>query len=238
MIPRLSFRPGWEVHAGVLLLGYLLAAIALIFGRPWSRAVLLLVSAVGMMGSIASLATGFGSVPEIYAPSILFDTGVWLLPSMIIFVAALRLPASAALQAKASSGLVAKRVVSSRLDLAYGCFAWIAFVLCVYQVMSLLPLDYSTGVFLVMVVGIPLLFSTLLAGLAAVVLSIIEWREWPLMAMSAACVSMWLTLDGEGEIELAWNVCATAIMVSLCVRWFSFTRRRARQTQEPKEQAP
>jgi hypothetical protein len=42
--------------------------------------------------------------------------------------------------------------------------------------MSLLPLDDSTVQVLGMVVGIPVALATLAAGLAAVVLSIVEWR--------------------------------------------------------------
>jgi len=144
--------------------------------------------------------------------------------------------------AKSSSS---KRVVSPRIDLAYGCFAWIALVLCAVPLMSFLPLDFTTAQVLGMVVGIPVALATLAAGLAAVVLSIVEWREWHLMTMSAASISMVLIFLAEDEWKLVgrdfaftWYVCATAFLVFLCVRWFALTRRRARQAQETDEQGP
>ena len=113
------------------------------------------------------------------------------------------------------------------IDLAYGCFAWIAFVLCAGPLMLLLPLDFTTAQVLGMLVGIPVAMATLAAGLAAVVLSIIEWREWLLMTMSAASASMLLIFVAEDEwklvgedVVLIWYVGVTAILVFLCVRWY------------------
>jgi len=105
--------------------------------------------------------------------------------------------------------------------------------------MSLLSLDDSTVQGLGMVVGIPVALATLAAGLAAIVLSVIEWRVWPLVTMSAASVSMLLVLLAENEWKLVggdvariWYIGLTALLVFLCVRWFAFTRRRATRTEE------
>ena len=113
------------------------------------------------------------------------------------------------------------------IDLAYGCFAWIAFVLCVGPLMLLLPLDFNTAQVLGMLVGIPVAMATLAAGLGVVVLSIIEWREWPLMTMLAAMASLLLIFIAEEKWELGGGdavlisyVGVTAILVFFCVRWY------------------
>lgn len=168
-----------------------------------------------------------------------------ILPPVAIFIGALSLPASAARHSQPSSDQAVKRVVSSRIDLAYGCFAWIASVLCAAPLISLLPLDLTTAQALGMLVGIPVALATLAAGLTAVVFSIIEWREWPLMTMSVASASILLMFIAEdewklvdGDIALTWYIGATAILVFLCIRWFTLTRRRTIQTQETNEQRP
>ena len=102
-----------------------------------------------------------------------------ILPPVSVFVGALRLP-----HRLRGKSLIIRAVAKQWLpliDLAYGYFASIALVLCAVPVMSLLPLDVSTFQVLGMVIGIPVVLATLVAGLAPVVLSMVEWRVWPLV---------------------------------------------------------
>lgn len=244
---RITLGPwngGWLVlgNSG-LWLAFVSGGFGLIFGKSWSRLVLLFAAAVSVVLGILEMV--FLSVSDIPLEAVLLITTLGILPPVAILVGTLSLPAAAAWHAQPSSGPVAKRVVSPRIDLAYGCFAWIALVLCAVPLMSFLPLDFTTAQVLGMVVGIPVALATLAAGLAAVVLSIVEWREWHLMTMSAASISMVLIFLAEDEWKLVgrdfaftWYVCATAFLVFLCVRWFALTRRRARQAQETDEQGP
>jgi hypothetical protein len=93
-----------------------------------------------------------------------------------------------------------------------------------------------------MVVGLPIAMATLAVGLAGVVLSLAQWREWPLLTMSAITASILLVFLAEDEwklvgkdVALAWYVGSTAVLILFCARWFAFTRRRATQMQETDE---
>lgn len=232
----------WTLGGAVLWLAYVSGGFGLIFGRAWSRLVLLVAAAASVVQGIVGMVflSGLGIPLE----AVSFNA-LMILPPVAIFVGALSLPVPAAWQVQPSSGSVAKRVVSPRIDLAYGCFAWIALVLCAVPLISLLPLNPTAAQVLGMLVGIPVALATLAAGLAAVVLSIVEWREWPLPSMSAVSASTLLIFIAEdewklvgGDVALTWYVGSTALLVFLCVRWFAFTRRRATQTQETDERGP
>ncbi len=138
------------------------------------------------------------------------------------------------------------RITHSRnLDIAYGCFAWIAVVLSATPLLSILPLDITTIQVLGMVFGIPIAMATLAAGLAGVALSVVQWKEWPLLVMSVITVSILLVflavdewkLVGE-RVALAWYIASTVVLVFLCVRWFMFVRRRTNQKQGTNERSP
>lgn len=234
----------WMVGDTALWLAFVSGGFGLIFGRAWSRLVLLVAAAVSVVQSIVGLLF----FPDAGTPldTVLFVApfiALGILPPVVIFVGALRLPAPAAWQVQPSSEPVAKRVVSPRIDLAYGCFAWIALSICALALMSVLPT--GIGQVLGMVVGIPIGIATLAVGPVAVVLSILEWRQWPLVTMSAVSASMLLVYIAEeawqlvgGDVAIIWFVGSTALMVFLCLRWFAFTRRRATQMQETDERGP
>jgi len=229
----------WALADSALWLAFVSGGFGLIFGKSWSRSALQFAAAASVVQSI--LGKVFLSGLDIPLEAVIF-IALGILPPIAIFAGTLSLPAPAAWQAKPSSGPIAERVISSRIDLAYGCFAWVALVLCAVPLMSLLPLSITTVQVPGMLVGIPVALATLAAGLAAAVLSIVERREWPLMSMTAASTSMLLIFIAEdewklvsGDIALTWYVGATAILVFLCVRWFAFTRRRATQTPETGE---
>ena len=233
-LARFIFVPGsdglWLLGNTALWLGFVSGGFGLIFGRAWSRLVLLITAAASVVESIVGMVLVFLSGLGIPLEAVLFNA-LMALPPVAIFVGALSLPASAAWEVPPSSGPVAKR---GGIDLAYGCFAWIAFVLCAGSLISLLPLDVTTIQVLGMVVGIPIVMATLAAGLAAVVLSVVQWREWPLLAMSTISASILLVFLAEDKwqlvgkgVALAWYVGSTAVLIFFCARWFIFTRRRA-----------
>ncbi len=233
LLGQLSDRWGAYVEIAVWL-AFVSGGIGLLNGRGWSRLVLLIAAATSTVQRIVSIVLLW--TLELPLQVVLFDVFMMLLP-VAIFVGALKLPAPAAWRVQPSAHPVPKRVVPPNLDLAYGCFAWIAFAICAIQLASLLPLDVTTAQGLGMLVGIPVVLAMLAAGIVAVVLSIVEWREWPLPAMSAVSASMLLTLLAEIEwkligssVALAWYIGSTALLVFFCVRWFAFTRRRAAQT--------
>jgi hypothetical protein len=96
-----------------------------------------------------------------------------------------------------------------------------------------------------MLVVLPIAMATLAVGLAGVVLAVVQWREWPLLTMSAISASILLVSLAEDEwkvigkgVALAWYVGSAAILIFFCARWFAFTRRRATQTQETVERGP
>jgi hypothetical protein len=232
-----KWNDGWWVLGDTALwLAFVLGGFGLIFGRAWSRLMLLVAAAASVLLSVVGMV--FLSELGTSLEAVSFNA-LTILPPLAIFVGALTLPAPVTWQVQLPSGPVAKQVVSPRIDLTYGCFAWIALVLCGVPLMSFLPLNEVTVQVLGMVVGIPVVLAMLVAGLVAVVLSIVEWREWPLVMMSAVSLSLLLIFIAENEwklvsrdIVLAWYVGSIAVLVFLCFRWFAFTRRRAKRTQE------
>ena len=243
---RITLGPwngGWWVLGNTALwLAFVSGGFGLIFRKSWSRLVLLFGAAVSVVQGIVAIV--FLSGLDIPLEAVLFNA-LAILPPVAILVGTLSLPPPAAWHTQPTSGSPVKRVVSLRIHLAYGCFAWIALVLCAIPLMSVLPLEFTTKQVLGMLIGIPVALATLAAGLAAVVLSIIEWREWPLITMSAASISMLLMFFAEdewkivgGNFALAWYIFATSVLLFFCVRWFALTRRRGMQTQETDARGP
>jgi hypothetical protein len=229
----------WTVVGAVLWLAYVAAGFGFVFGRAWSRKVLLVASAGSIIEIIASaviLLTSGAPLSSI-APAALWTLPQGVIP-VAIFVVALKARSPEAREVESAPAPVANTSASPRLDLAYACFSWIALVLFAVGLLPLLSLDYNTGDALGMLVMIPVAMATLLVGLVAVVLSIVLWREWPLLLMSAIIGSMLLvflvaeekTLDESGVVTAGYFG-ATAVLIFLCARWFAFTRRRAMQTQ-------
>lgn len=232
---------GWTLGDAALWLAWISGGIGLVQGRAWSRRVILAVAAVSVARCVAAM--WWLPTSELPMGLGLFVT-LTALPPAAIFVMAMRLgppaawPAATPPRAPAAGGTSLRRGFSPRVDLAYGCFAWIAVVACGGALIGLLgahfPIDVTTVQVVGMVIGIPVVMATLAALALAVVLSVIEWRRWPLPVMAAASVSMvvlFLLVD-EGvyspgwAITVAWNGICVAIMVFFCVRWFAFARRR------------
>jgi hypothetical protein len=221
----------WLTIASVLpWLGYFSGGLGLIYGLAWSRRVLLITSGVmtaaGILGAVVSFWTG--TPLEDIAMAALS-----ILPAVAIFVGAQRLRPPEAREIQPSPAPVAGKAGFSRIDLAYGCFAWIAFALCAMFLSHVVPYYFPNQkgfeILFLLNFGVP----TLAAALAAMVLSVIHWREWPLLIMTALSGSIPLVLFaqdkwklGEGVV-LSWFAGCAAILVFFCVRWFAFTRRRA-----------
>ena len=132
------------------------------------------------------------------------------------------------------------------MDLAYSAFAWIAVVVWIEPIAALLPIEHSTGQVLLMLTTVPIVMGTLGAGLVAVILSFIERRERPLLAMSATIATMFfflLAVDwwsiGEDRVlaQLTWYG-GSVLLAFFCVRWFAFARRRATSARATSELIP
>jgi hypothetical protein len=232
----------WVLGDTALWISLVAGGLGLLLGRAWSRFVLLIAAAASVVQGLVDMVFLSGAS---LSPDAVSLNAIELLPPAAIFVGALTLPAPAARPVQLSSGPVAKRAVSPRVNLAYVCFAWIALVLCASPLVSLLPLSADARGALGMLVGLPIALATLVAVLTAVVLSVIQWREWPLLTMSAITASMLPVLLAEDEgtvitqrVALAWHVGSAAVLIFLCARWFAVTRRRGTPTQEIDQRGP
>jgi hypothetical protein len=225
----------WLIADAALWLGYLSAGLGLVFGRTWSRMVLLVTSAVSLIVNIVTDIdpAAFWTLARAATPAGLLVGALWILArvgipaALLVGALKLRLPESHEIETPPASG--ARKAASAGLDVAYACFSWIALVTCAALIFSVLGWPE------------PLLdtlytWSTLAVGLAAVVLSVVHWREWPLLIMLATIFSMPVVLSVPGELLQAvvpsWLACSAAVLVFFCVRWFAFARKRAKQAQQ------
>jgi hypothetical protein len=127
-------KPGsdgwWTLGGAVLWLAYVSGGFGLIFGRTWSRMLLLVASAGSMIEIIAGVVVLLRSGLPL---SDIAPAALWTLPqvaiSVAIFVGALKLRLPEARKIQPSPAPVARKAASPGLNLAYGCFSWIAFVL-------------------------------------------------------------------------------------------------------------
>jgi hypothetical protein len=123
-----------------------------------------------------------------------------------------------------------------RLDAAYGCFAWVALAVCSVPIIQYLPLSFATWQAFAMLIGLPIALSGIGAGIVGIVLSVVNWREWPLALMSLTNVAMlllflgndeWKTISDRGEaVGCGFG---TAILVLFCARWFFVVRKRMKR---------
>ncbi|HET9837117.1 MAG TPA: hypothetical protein VFR84_02705 [Candidatus Angelobacter sp.] len=117
------------------------------------------------------------------------------------------------------------------LDVAYGCFAFIAFALCFGPLLWILPLSEGDREGYGMLLGVPIMFGAFLAGLMGLVLAIVHRSHWQLAAMAVAGVLFLLTWAGpEDAMEFA-AVCYAVLIVSFCVTWFFFLRRKMKRAE-------
>jgi hypothetical protein len=125
-----------------------------------------------------------------------------------------------------------------RIDLAYLCYAWVALVVWFERFLGVLPISPDYTQFIFMVAWVPVALSILGAALAALILTVLEWREWPLIVMMGVLVLMtfaYISVEipelGPDEVAQGWYVVGTAVLVGLCLRWFWIRRRREQECQ-------
>jgi hypothetical protein len=118
------------------------------------------------------------------------------------------------------------------VKVAYGLYAWTALMVCAFD-LQYLPIDTSYKLPLVMLVVFPLLTLSILLWPIAIVISLIHWREWPLLVMSASLVvvlGVHLVEEADAFVgeygSLALLNAVGITMVFFCVRWFTVGRRR------------
>jgi hypothetical protein len=224
---------GWSGVGAAIWLAYVSGGLVLVYGRAWGRVVLLVGAAASLVAALAG-ATGSTLIADaimLFGPGgeshgRLLPTAVEMLPALAILLAALKSPSADPPRPPDPSASVAARVDSPGVDLAYACFTWIVVALGASTLLTLLPLNESARVALGMLVGIHVMMSALVTGVAGVVLSLIHWKEWPLLVMSAIVIPVVFLAGDE------WRLVDGLIVVQafLCVRGFGFTRRRAPQT--------
>jgi len=100
---------------------------------------------------------------------------------------------------------------------------------------KLLPITPDAGQLLLDLFILPTMLIVLFATPAAIVLSIVERREWPLPIMAVLLISMtyvFLSIDVRGAgsggsyVGPIWYILGSTVMLAFCVRWFAFKRRR------------
>jgi hypothetical protein len=249
----------WALSETVFWLAYLSGALGLLWGRGWSRGLLLVASAASIietsfglfhLGPVSGSVSGKTGDPFALALAL-----VWILPTfafpVFIFVAILRLKTLDVVAAPSlkmpddktvqppSSAPAASQTLTRGLDLAYGSFALIALVCSAFAI-ALLTSNSSEAEgygMLGTLWGIPLI---LMGGVLGLILSVVHWREWPLLLMTAVLLftialgAIAIMVPGaehwfSESAWAAWLCGGLAILIFFCVRWFGFTRRRAAQ---------
>ena len=75
-----------------------------------------------------------------------------------------------------------------KYDFAYGCFLFCGMTALLISVFGKAAKDDNTSALLGFFVAIPLAFASFAAMVAALVLSMMLWRHWPLLILSALTV--------------------------------------------------
>ena len=75
------------------------------------------------------------------------------------------------------------------VKLAYGCFTYLALLTIAVTILEIVPLDFSTYQVLGMTLGIPAVLLGLTAVVGGIGLTMVRWREWPLVVMSVAVLA-------------------------------------------------
>ncbi len=120
----------------------------------------------------------------------------------------------------------------SKLDLAYGCFAYCGLAAIAIGVMSWLPMDSGVAGTLGLLLAVPMALAAIAAMLAGIVLSAMLWRHWPLPLLSALSLLLVAEIFGEfGPVELynAAPLVYGAANLTLCGMWLAKWRMRFQQ---------
>jgi hypothetical protein len=101
-------------------------------------------------------------------------------------------------------------------DFAYLCFAWIAIAYCATALVSILPLSADAHEALGMIIGFYVMGSAIVAAIVGIILSLVNWREWPLWVTSAIVVPL-VFLAGDEWSPVDASV---VVLIFFCIRWF------------------
>ena len=118
------------------------------------------------------------------------------------------------------------------LDVAYSCFAFIAFALCFGPLLLVLPLSRGDREGYAMLLGVPIMFGAFLAGIVGLVLAIRHPSHWQLGTMAFAGILFLLTWAGPEDLMEIAAVLYTLLIVSFCVSWFFFRRRKMKRAEK------
>lgn len=223
----LGDSPGhWSDFVDVALwLGFIVGAVGLILDRAWARVVTFIAS-LGLAVSAGAWVVAWGVSGTV--PAGLSSLLSLLVAVAIVFVL-MKLPPPAARAAPD------RRLGSSirRLDLAYGSLTLCVVVGWLVEA-GVRWIPHDPGQALFMLLWVPVMFLALFCIGAAVIVSILEWRHWPLPVMTATLGSMMLLLfvfdargGGNHEVPLLAYAAGTVLVLALSIRWFVYDRRRA-----------
>lgn len=115
------------------------------------------------------------------------------------------------------------------LDVAYGCFACIAFALCFGPILWILPLSRGDREGYAMLLGVPIMFAAFLAGIVGLVLAIRLPGHWQLGTLAVAGVVFLVTWAGPEDIMEIAAALYTLLVLSFCARWFFSLRKKMKR---------
>ena len=116
-----------------------------------------------------------------------------------------------------------------KYDFAYGCFSFCGMTTLLITIIGKAAKDDSTSALLGFFVALPLAFASFAAMVAALVLSMMLWRHWPLLILSALTVLSVAVIAMVHGSEALYNSVAIAYGVGVVATtglWFLILRKR------------
>ena len=116
-----------------------------------------------------------------------------------------------------------------KYDFAYGCFLFCGMTALLVTLMGKAAKDDNTSALLGFFLGIPLAFASFAAMVAAFVLSMMLWRHWPLLILSALTVLSVAVIALVHGSEAFYNFAAILYglgVVAMAGLWFLVLRKR------------
>ena len=116
-----------------------------------------------------------------------------------------------------------------KYDFAYGCFSFCGMTALLITIIGKTTKDDNTSALLGFFVAIPLAFASFAAMVAALVLSMMLWRHWPLLILSALTVLSVAVIALVHGSEAFYNLAAILYglgVVAMTGLWFLVLRKR------------
>jgi len=127
-----------------------------------------------------------------------------------------------------------------KYDFAYGCFLFCGMSALLITVMGKAAKDDNTSAFLGFFVAIPLVLASFAAMVAALVLSMMLWKHWPLLILSALTVlsvAVIAVVHGSEAFYTSAAILYGAGVVAMTGLWFLVLRKRHFPTTQPSPKA-